>query len=71
MQKTKRLKPEKWKAAFDADGRPIGFRKLLKAIRKGVSSFSRNDLCNEFDFVIKAWSNIIKSVRHASITAEE
>ncbi|KAG0606365.1 hypothetical protein M758_9G135600 [Ceratodon purpureus] len=34
-KKTQRLRPEKWKAAFDLEGRPVGFHKLLKIIRKG------------------------------------
>jgi hypothetical protein len=37
VQKSQRLRPEKWKASFDLEGRPVGFQKLLKIIRKGVS----------------------------------
>ncbi|BBN20771.1 hypothetical protein MPTK1_4g13805 [Marchantia polymorpha subsp. ruderalis] len=29
------LKPEKWRAAFDHEGRPVGFQKLLKCIALG------------------------------------
>lgn len=32
---TQKLRPEKWRAAFDLEGRPVGFHKLLKIIRKG------------------------------------
>lgn len=32
------LKPEKWQAIFDNDGKVIGFRKALKLIILGVSS---------------------------------
>lgn len=31
----KRLKPRKWKAAFDYEGRPVGFHRLLKSIALG------------------------------------
>ncbi|KAL3689458.1 hypothetical protein R1sor_015767 [Riccia sorocarpa] len=31
----KSLKPEKWRAAFDHEGRPVGFQKLLKIIALG------------------------------------
>lgn len=34
-KKSQRLRPEKWKASFDLEGRPVGFQKLLKIIRKG------------------------------------
>ncbi|EFJ22432.1 hypothetical protein SELMODRAFT_416728 [Selaginella moellendorffii] len=32
---SKRLKPEKWRAAFDKEGRAVGFHKILKAIVSG------------------------------------
>lgn len=38
LQKVKELTPEKWRAAFDSEGRLVAFHKLLKVIRKGVRS---------------------------------
>lgn len=37
LQGGKILRPEKWNACFDADGKVIGFRKALKFIVLGVS----------------------------------
>ena len=37
LQGGKMLRPEKWNACFDADGKVIGFRKALKFIVLGVS----------------------------------
>jgi len=37
-KKVKELTPEKWRAAFDSEGRLVGFHKLLKVIRKGSGS---------------------------------
>lgn len=42
LQKVKELTPEKWRAAFDSEGRLVGFHKLLKVIRKGVRSLQYN-----------------------------
>lgn len=33
------LKPDKWQAAFDSDGKIFGFHKALKSIVLGVRSF--------------------------------
>ncbi|KAL2631581.1 hypothetical protein R1flu_016267 [Riccia fluitans] len=35
QRSAKSLKPEKWRAAFDHEGRPVGFQKLLKIIALG------------------------------------
>lgn len=33
------LKPEKWKASFDSDGKVLAFRKALRSIILGVCTF--------------------------------
>ena len=58
MQKAKRLKPDKWRAAFDSEGKLIGFQKLLKLIKSGVSSFLLSGfvsmmLCTVFNLTVR------------------
>lgn len=36
MQVNRVLKPDKWQAAFDSDGKAFGFQKTLKSIVLGV-----------------------------------
>lgn len=36
VQVNRMLKPEKWLAAFDSDGKALGFQKTLKSIVLGV-----------------------------------
>lgn len=40
MQVSKMLKPEKWQAIFDSDGKVLGFQKALKSIILGVGSLN-------------------------------
>lgn len=35
-QTSKMLKPDKWQAAFDGDGKILGFQRVLKSIILGV-----------------------------------
>jgi hypothetical protein len=39
VQVNKMLKPEKWQATFDSDGKVFGFQKALKLIVLGVCCF--------------------------------
>lgn len=40
IQVNKMLKPEKWQATFDSDGKNFGFQKALKLIALGVCCFT-------------------------------
>jgi len=46
----KMLKPEKWQASFDSDGRVSGFQKALKLIILGVCFHFGRRTCNAFDY---------------------
>lgn len=37
------LKPDKWQAAFDSDGKALGFQKALKSIILGVCCLTMKD----------------------------
>ena len=43
VQVNRMLKPDKWQAAFDSDGKAFGFQKALKSIVLGVCCLTMKD----------------------------
>jgi hypothetical protein len=63
VQVNKMLKPEKWQATFDSDGKVYGFQKALKLIVLGVCCFTIIIFpsfvvcfnCNFFGLLLSEW----------------
>ncbi|XP_024542175.1 small G protein signaling modulator 2 [Selaginella moellendorffii] len=52
-QASQRLKPERWKSAFDKDGKVVGFSKVLKLIRLG--GVDNSIRCEVWEFLLGSY----------------